>query len=127
MTVYQEKGKPDVEAERRRIEAIHNTYPSLPFPTPFNESGLVPYPCEHGIAVKPKRFAATKGGTVWRDEDGNERPPYGGRSWGRARYLTTLKTGMRNGVASAVAYCVICNGEPEPADFYTAADGTELR
>jgi hypothetical protein len=125
----------DIEAERtgrsevqRAIEKKHNSYPDVyGMPSVFNPSGLVPYPCLHGIPVKPARYPQTKGGSAWFDADGNEKPPFGGHSWGRAKYLTTLRTGIRGGVASAVASCHVCEGLPVGDDFYTAADGESLR
>ena len=128
MTQYRDRDAPDPIKERKRIEAIHNAYPdAYGMPSRFNASGLVPYPCLHGIPVKPARFAATKGGTVWRDEAGNERPPYGGQSFGRSKYLTRLRAGTKNGMAFAVATCAICDGLPVGDDFYVAADGSSLR
>ena len=128
MNVYRAAGKPDPVEERRRIEKIHNGYPEVRgMPSRFNPSGLVPYPCGHGIPVKPARFPQTKGGNAWFDEQGNEKPPFGGQSWGRAKYLTTLLTGINNGNATAVAYCHICRSLPVGDDFYTAADGSSLR
>lgn len=128
MSVYREAGKPDPIEERKRIERIHNSYPDVRgMPSVFNPSGLVPYPCGHGIPVKPARFPKTKGGTAWLDEEGNEKPPFAGRSWGRAKYLTTMRTGMSNGNATAVPSCHICEGLPVGDDFYVAADGSSLR
>lgn len=123
MTTYQTQADKDREAERIRVQKVHNTYPHLPFPTPFNPSGLVPYPCNHGIEVKPARFAATKGGNAWLDAEGNEKPPFGGNSWGRAKYLGF--TGKQGGVP--VPACIVCQTGVVPDDFYIAADGSPLR
>jgi len=125
----------DIEAERTgrgaqqmEFEAKHNSYPDVyGMPSIFNPSGLVPYPCAHGIPVKPARYPQVKGGSAWFDKDGNEKPPFGGQSWGRSKYLTTLRTGIRGGVATAVPSCHICENLPVGDDFYTAADGSSLR
>jgi len=115
-------------AERARIEAIHNAYPHVEaMPSIFDPSGLVPYPCSHGIPVKPKRFPVTKGGRAWFDDDGNERPPFAGKSWGRSKYLTITSFGGRSGIPYATAQCFVCIGKPVGEDFYVAADGSSLR
>lgn len=125
---YRQAGYPDTDEERARIQALHNTYPHVTDMTsPLNPSGLVPYPCNHGIPVKPKRFPVTKGGKAWFDDEGNERPPFGGRSWGRSKYLVISAFGGRDGIPYAIAECFICLGKPVGDDFYVAADGSPLR
>lgn len=69
----------------------------------------------------------TKGGTAWFDDDGNERPPFGGRTWGRSKYLVISAFGGKSGVPFAVAECFVCLGRPVGDDFYVAADGSSLR
>ena len=93
----------------------------------FDPSGLVPYPCDHGIAAKPARYPRTRRINPWLDKEGNERPPYGGRTWGLSRYLSVTSFGGRDGVPYANSGCVVCEGHPVPEDFYTAADGSDLR
>lgn len=128
MTQYQQAGQMSLEEERKKVAAYHAKIPHLTdVAHSFDPSGLVPYPCTHGIAVKPARFPVTKGGTAWLDAEGNERPPFGGQSWGRSKHLRITAFGGRNGVPFAIAECVKCVGEPEPTDFYTAADGSSLR
>ena len=127
MTVYRQKGAPDPEEERARVEALHNSYPDVyGMPSVFNPSGLVPYPCAHGIPVKPKRFPYTKF-KPWLDADGNEKPPFAGKSWGRSKHLRITAFGDRGGVPYSIAECVVCITGGAPEDFYTAADGSSLR
>lgn len=128
MTHYQQKRRDGLtEAEYQEQCRAWNLALGIPSgPSPLNPSGLVPYPCDHGIAVKPARFAATRQ-DPWLDEDGNEKPPYGGKSWGRSKYLAVTSFGGRDGVPYAIAECVVCVTGVIPDDFYTAADGTTLR
>jgi hypothetical protein len=127
MTTYRSREEIAREADRERINAVHNTYPHLGAQRPFNPSGLVPYPCQHGVPVKPSRYPVTKGGNAWFDDDGNEQPPFGGLSWGRAKYLDIAAFGGRDGIPYAVAECVVCTTGTYPDDFYIAADGSSLR
>lgn len=120
---YRQAGYPDPEDERARIEAIHNSFPDVyGMASVFDPSGLVPYPCAHGIPVKPKRFPVTKGGKAWFDDDGNERPPFAGKSWGRSKHLRITAFGGRDGIPFALAACPVCVGEPEPDDMTRPAD-----
>lgn len=122
---YRQQGQTDREEDLVRWHAWHFKFPALPGSV-FNPSGLVPYPCEHGIPVKPKRFPVTKGGTAWYDDAGNERPPYGARSWGRAKYLVITSFGGRDGIPYAESKCFVCLGRAVGDDFYYAADGSSL-
>lgn len=125
---YRDRNAPDPEKERKRIEKIHNGYPdAYGLASVFQPSGLVPYPCGHGIPVKPARYPVTKGGKAWFDEKGREKPPFGGLSWGRAKYLGISSFGGRDGVPYAIAECIVCTTHGAPQDFYIAADGSSLR
>lgn len=122
---YRQQGEPPREEQLATWHAWHFRFPALP-QSEFNPSGLVPYPCEHGIPVKPKRYVVTKGGTAWFDAEGNEMPPFGAKSWGRAKYLVITSFGGRDGIPYATPQCFICLGRAAE-DFYVAADGTSLR
>jgi len=121
---------PSVIAERDAAQAYHNsTFKHLEdLPMPFNPSGLVPYPCAHGIAVKPARFPRTKMFGARLDDEGNEYPPYQGQSWGRAKYLLDMEPLAFEGKITLYRpKCFICVGRAVGDDFYTAADGSPLR
>lgn len=104
------------------------------FPHDFNPSGLVPYPCIHGVATKPARYPKTRY-MAQVDADGNELPPWGALSWGRAKYLRISAFGGRVTRSNdrdyytpyADAKCPLCEGKPAPEDFYMTADGFDLR
>lgn len=126
----------EIEEKRRRDWAANDALPHVSdLPNQRDPSGLVPYPCEHGVPVKPARYPHTRNAGVWLDDDGNERPPYGGKSWGRAKYLHIVAFGGRTTTDGhgkewfspfAQILCTVCRGDPVPADFYTTADGFEL-
>lgn len=125
---YQQVNEQTREELRAKAAIAHAKIPHVSdIPVVFDPSGLVPYPCDHGIAVKPARFPVTKGGTAWYDDAGDERPPFGGKSWGRSKYLVITSFGGRDGVPYAYAQCFVCLGRPVGDDFYVAADGTSLR
>lgn len=96
-------------------------------PQGLDPSGLVPYPCEHGVPVKPARYPKSRYMATL-DEQGNERPPFGGRSWGRPKYLLSMEPLVFEGKhVQFRPRCVVCLGEPVPADFHTTRDGFDLR
>ncbi len=103
------------------VRAWNTSIPHLGPPSPFDPSGLVPYPCEHGLDAKPKRYPSTRH-EPWKDSAGDERPPYGGTTWGRSKYLEIIAFGARDGVPYAIVKCPVCRGEPRPADMTTPAD-----
>lgn len=108
-----------------KVNAHNLAIPHLPQDSALDPSGLVPYPCTHGIAAKPKRFPLTAR-KPWLDKNGDERPPYGGNSWGRSVYLSITAFGGSGGVPFAHMSCIRCRGEEVPADFWMAADGSSL-
>jgi hypothetical protein len=92
-------------------------------PSLFDPSGFVPYPCDHGTPVKPKRYPPTKGKLARLDLSGDELPPFGGRSWGRSKYLLHMDPVVIEGKhIQFKPKCVVCLGQPKPDDFYTPAD-----
>ena len=103
MAQYEQKRADGLtEAEwTAKVRAANNALPHLPLPSVFDPSGLVPYPCNHGIAAKPARYPRTRRIDPWLDKEGNERPPYGGRTWGRGRYLRVTSFGKRSDVPYA--------------------------
>lgn len=115
------------EEARERWNKHNLAIPALPEGgvTHFDPSGLVPYPCTHGLATKPKRYGVMKqGGNARLGENGEELPPFGGWSWGRAKFLTITAFGARSGVPYCLVACPVCLGQPEPADMTTPADET---
>lgn len=119
---------PKEQEEWERNNAANLKIPHLPQDTVFNPSGLVPFPCDHGIETKPARYPVTKGGGFAHLNDaGEEYPPFIGLSWGRSKYLTITAFGGRSGIPYAIASCIVCTTGIYPDDFFTAADGTPLR
>lgn len=96
-----------------------------PFPYPTNGSvfesefapgGLVPYPCSHGLAELPKGHPQFHRFPNY-SPTGGELPRFGGRSFGRSKYLTItyfggrtekLPGGQEITVAAATVKCVRC-------------------
>lgn len=107
--------KAELDEQTVKDRAWNDSLPHvMPSPSGLNPSGLVPYDCLHGVPVKPARYAHTKWRGVWLDDEGNEKPPYGGNSWGRARFQISG------------TQCIVCKTGEYPADFFTTADGVEL-
>lgn len=76
----------------------------------LDPSGLVPYPCTHGLAEAPAGMPHKK--RPFRPgPGGGELAPYGGLSWGRAKYLHV------NPIGRMPVTCPVCRGEPRPADM----------
>jgi hypothetical protein len=91
------------------------------FASAFDPTGIVPYPCTHGMPMRPPEYGRFRMFPSL-DSDGNEFPPYGGRSWGRSKYLFVGAYGGRQGIPFAYAECVVCRGEPRPDDLTTPAN-----
>lgn len=105
-----------------------------PFPYPINgnvfestfvSGGLVPYPCSHGLAELPAGHPQFHRFPNY-SPTGGELPRFGGRSWGRPKYLTItyfggrtekLPGGQEITVAAATVKCPVCLGQPAPDDM----------
>ena len=118
-----------VMEDREKTEKYHHaTFVHVEaIPQGMDPSGLVPYPCDHGVPVKPARYPKSRY-MAQADAEGNERPPFGGASWGRPKYLLHMEPQVYLGKhVQFRPRCVVCLGEPVPADFYTTRDGFDLR
>lgn len=98
-------------------------YPSLgnPFESAFNRSGLVPYPCTHGLAVLPPGHQQIHRQPRIDKTTGGELPPWGSQSWGRSKYLKIIAYGSKDGAPFSDARCPICIGEPRPSGMTEVA------
>ena len=121
MSHYQERRKDGLTEEEWQAKVrAWNLALGKPHDSVFDPSGLVPYPCRHGIAAKPAAYPPTRH-EPWLDADGNEKPPFAGLSWGRSKYLRINSFGGRDGVPYAIVTCPVCDGEQAPADMTTPA------
>lgn len=91
----------------------------------FSPSGLVPYPCTHGLAALPLGHPQVAN-EPRRNPAGEELPAFAGNSWGRSKYLSIVAFGGRTNhlpgggevyVPMAIIKCPVCLGEPRPADL----------
>ena len=111
-----------------------------PFPYPnsgdifeslFMPTGLVPYPCAHGLAELPADHPQFHRFPNY-SKAGGELPRFGGKSWGRSKYLTItyfggrtekLPGGQEVTVAAATVKCVRCLDPNNQTDVTEWASG----
>lgn len=96
-----------------------------PFESAFSPSGLVPYPCAHGLSELPPGHPQVHR-VPRRSSAGGELPPWGSQSWGRSKHLRIVFYGGRTEhlpggqaayVPIATIKCPVCLGEPRPSDL----------
>lgn len=92
-----------------------------PYDMPRNTSGLVPYPCEHGLAAKPARYPVMGPNPVF-DEQGGELPPWGNISWGRSKHFMTMEPVLFSGHVSYHPVPDCCRGTATPEQVQELAD-----